>query len=369
MTSSPWSRIRPSVGSSKPAIIRSVVVLPEPDGPSIEKNSPSRTSRSMPVDGDQRRRRSRLDRRARAGRTSSLPKTLASPRAGRPGRALRRRRSRGARIRGDASGWVRPIGSSVWVRSGGPRRGHDGRRPHPRGRCRTVRRASRECQAAAGVVARSGAWTPTRAVDSAPCRSRLPLSPVAVWLARCRASPRCDAGPPPADPADLAGHVRRAARGQHHRPRLARSSRRSVDLVAGETVLLHVVNGGLDVHEAVIGDAAVQDAWEAAEAAAAGRRRPGRRRGSASHPTVGGLRIVVASGQRVDVRLDGARRPRPAGGARRRLPHPRPLGRRAWSSRSAGSCSRTPPRERSLRWYASAPLRGSEPAGLEEELE
>ena len=48
VTSRPWRRIRPSVGSSKPAIIRSVVVLPEPDGPSIEKNSPSRTSRSMP---------------------------------------------------------------------------------------------------------------------------------------------------------------------------------------------------------------------------------------------------------------------------------------------------------------------------------
>ena len=32
-----------------PAIIRSVVVLPEPDGPSIEKNSPSGTSRSMPA--------------------------------------------------------------------------------------------------------------------------------------------------------------------------------------------------------------------------------------------------------------------------------------------------------------------------------
>ena len=30
MTSAPWSRIRPAVGSSKPAIIRSVVVLPEP---------------------------------------------------------------------------------------------------------------------------------------------------------------------------------------------------------------------------------------------------------------------------------------------------------------------------------------------------
>jgi hypothetical protein len=30
----------PEVGVSKPAIIRSVVVLPQPDGPSIEKNSP-----------------------------------------------------------------------------------------------------------------------------------------------------------------------------------------------------------------------------------------------------------------------------------------------------------------------------------------
>src|SRR5215210_233291 len=40
--------IRPAVGASNPAIIRRVVVLPEPDGPSIEKNSPSATSRSMP---------------------------------------------------------------------------------------------------------------------------------------------------------------------------------------------------------------------------------------------------------------------------------------------------------------------------------
>src|SRR6476659_4579991 len=40
--------MRPSVGSSKPAIIRRHVVLPDPDGPSIEKNSPSRTSRSTP---------------------------------------------------------------------------------------------------------------------------------------------------------------------------------------------------------------------------------------------------------------------------------------------------------------------------------
>ena len=39
-TSSPSSRIAPAVGCSKPAIRRSVVVLPQPDGPSSEKNSP-----------------------------------------------------------------------------------------------------------------------------------------------------------------------------------------------------------------------------------------------------------------------------------------------------------------------------------------
>ena len=48
VTSSPPRNTRPAVGSSKPAIIRSTVVLPEPDGPSIEKNSPSRISRSRP---------------------------------------------------------------------------------------------------------------------------------------------------------------------------------------------------------------------------------------------------------------------------------------------------------------------------------
>jgi hypothetical protein len=36
------------VGRSKPAIIRSVVVFPQPDGPSSVKNSPGGMSRSMP---------------------------------------------------------------------------------------------------------------------------------------------------------------------------------------------------------------------------------------------------------------------------------------------------------------------------------
>ncbi len=41
VTSSPSSKIWPEVGSSSPAIMRSVVVLPQPDGPSRQKNSPS----------------------------------------------------------------------------------------------------------------------------------------------------------------------------------------------------------------------------------------------------------------------------------------------------------------------------------------
>ena len=75
-----------------------------------------------------------------------------------------------------------------------------------------------------------------------------------------------------------------------------------MDLVPGETVLLHVINGGLEVHEAVIGDAAVQDAWEVAEAATAGASARARRRSSACRRTSPALRIVVRSGERVDVR-------------------------------------------------------------------
>jgi uncharacterized cupredoxin-like copper-binding protein len=74
----------------------------------------------------------------------------------------------------------------------------------------------------------------------------------------------------------------------------------ALDLVAGETILLHVINGGLEVHEAVIGDTAVQDAWEVAEAATVGHP-PGPTPVVTVPPDVAGLRIVVASGQRVDV--------------------------------------------------------------------
>jgi uncharacterized cupredoxin-like copper-binding protein len=73
-----------------------------------------------------------------------------------------------------------------------------------------------------------------------------------------------------------------------------------VDLVPGETVVLHVVNAGLDRHEAIIGDAAVQDAWEAAHAAV-GELPPGQTPSISVSPDLAGVRIVVESGQRADL--------------------------------------------------------------------
>jgi uncharacterized cupredoxin-like copper-binding protein len=73
-----------------------------------------------------------------------------------------------------------------------------------------------------------------------------------------------------------------------------------VDLAPGETVLFHVINGGLEIHELVLGPTAVQDAWETAEAAAANPP-PGPTPLVTVPEAVAGLRVVVASGQRVDV--------------------------------------------------------------------
>jgi uncharacterized cupredoxin-like copper-binding protein len=112
----------------------------------------------------------------------------------------------------------------------------------------------------------------------------------------------CEAGAPPPTPPISPGtataprEVNVIARDWSFQPAV-------VDVVAGETVLLHVVNGGLDIHEAVIGDDAAQQAWERAEAdaAAAAGQRPGPTPRVSLDPSVGGLRVVVPSGQRVDV--------------------------------------------------------------------
>ena len=46
VTSRPSMRIVPALGISKPAIMRSVVVLPQPEGPRNETNSPRAIDRS-----------------------------------------------------------------------------------------------------------------------------------------------------------------------------------------------------------------------------------------------------------------------------------------------------------------------------------
>ena len=109
----------------------------------------------------------------------------------------------------------------------------------------------------------------------------------------------CEAGAPPPTPSIVPGtsgsprEVNLIAKDYSFLPD-------ALDLAPGETVLLHVINGGLEVHEAVIGDARVQDAWEIAEAATVGAP-PGPTPVVSVPPDVAGLRIVVRSGERVDV--------------------------------------------------------------------
>lgn len=109
----------------------------------------------------------------------------------------------------------------------------------------------------------------------------------------------CDAGPAPATPPISPGssaaprEVNIIAKDWQFLPE-------RVDVVPGETVLFHVVNGGLEIHEVVIGDATVQDAWEAAEAAVA-EHPPGPTPFVSVAPAVSGVRVVIPSGQRVDL--------------------------------------------------------------------
>jgi len=110
----------------------------------------------------------------------------------------------------------------------------------------------------------------------------------------------CDAGPVPATPRPVAGtpgaprEVNLIAKDYSFLPAV-------LDLVPGETILLHVINGGLEVHEAVIGPGEVQNAWEIAEGATVGAP-PGPTPVVSVPPDVAGVRVVVRSGERVDVR-------------------------------------------------------------------
>ena len=119
------------------------------------------------------------------------------------------------------------------------------------------------------------------------------LGAIVATLAACDAG--APAGTPPITPGTSAAprDVNIVMRDYAYVPSI-------VDLHAGETVTLHVINGGLVVHEAVLGDIDQQMAWESAEAAVADHP-PG------PTPTVPdpagfpGLRLVAESGQRLDI--------------------------------------------------------------------
>src|SRR6266508_2427795 len=72
--STPSSRIWPSSGRSNPAISRSVVVLPQPEGPSSEKNSPEGIDRLIPATAV-----TSANRFTRSTRTTSPPARIAGP--------------------------------------------------------------------------------------------------------------------------------------------------------------------------------------------------------------------------------------------------------------------------------------------------
>ena len=251
-------------------------------------------------------RRDRCRRRRRRRRSASGRRFGHAP----AGRRRRRRRRPSGEGDGTASGTSRSC-SGRGVRSGSPTQGSrrfGDRAGHGPGR------VSRDCAGRVAVrrvandaIARPGACRvmPGRAVD----RHRLPMACDA--LAVC-SSPRVP-GRRPAPVATAAGRPARRARRARSTSsrRTTRSCPTSLDLVPGETVLLHVVNGGLEIHEAVIGDRRVQDAWEAAEAAH-GRAPPGPTPVVSVPPDVAGLR---------DRRpLRRARRPRLDGAGRRRRP-------------------------------------------------
>ena len=128
--------------------------------------------------------------------------------------------------------------------------------------------------------------------DAWPRRAALAVAVAFVVVA-------CETGPPPATPPISPGvlgsprEVNLIARDYLFQPS-------TLDLVPGETVVLHIINGGLELHEAVIGNASTQDAWEVAEAATLGGP-PGPTPVVSVPPEVSGLRIVVRSGQRIDV--------------------------------------------------------------------
>jgi len=74
-----------------------------------------------------------------------------------------------------------------------------------------------------------------------------------------------------------------------------------VVLVPGETVRFTIFNAGLEVHDFVIGDADVQQAWSEADAAATPPNLLATAPPASVRPGTGGLRVFLSSGQQASV--------------------------------------------------------------------
>ena len=74
-----------------------------------------------------------------------------------------------------------------------------------------------------------------------------------------------------------------------------------VVLVPGETVRFTIFNAGLEVHDFVIGDAAVQQAWSIADAAATPPNLLATAPPASVPPGTGGLRVFLRSGEQASV--------------------------------------------------------------------
>ena len=166
-------------------------------------------------------------------------------------------------------------------------------------------------------------------------RLKRPYTPAVrlLFIAAILLAAACEAGPPPATPPITPGtsgsprEVNLIARDYSFQPP-------TLDLAPGETVVLHVINGGLVTHEAILGDDRVQDAWEVAEAPH-GDPPPGPTPVVSVPPDVAGVRIVVRSGERVDLQwtvpADAA-----ASDVDRRVPHRWALGQGHADPRALG---------------------------------
>src|SRR5919112_529142 len=89
VTTSPSISTSPLVGCSRPAIVRSSVVLPQPDGPSRTRYSPSSVARltlSIARTTPERRRRS-CDENSLTRSRTSMTATVSGPAAHEPGLA------------------------------------------------------------------------------------------------------------------------------------------------------------------------------------------------------------------------------------------------------------------------------------------